>query len=86
MRLDDMSGATHEQAVRQDAVVSCSMCGIRMPGNQMVPDGGSAYGDIQWYCKDTCACTERWTSAQHQTESAGRGWMPVVVSGRHQRS
>jgi hypothetical protein len=38
------------------------MCGIRLPANQMVADGGSACADLRWYCLDTWACTERWTS------------------------
>jgi len=49
---------------RRAAVVSCWMCGIGLHYSQMVPDGGDACGDIRWYCKDTRACTERWTSAR----------------------
>jgi len=41
---------------------SCWMCGIRMPADQMVADGGSACSDLRWYCLDTWGCTERWTS------------------------
>jgi hypothetical protein len=41
---------------------SCWMCGIRMPADQMVADGGSACHDLRWYCRDTLGCTERWTS------------------------
>jgi hypothetical protein len=41
---------------------SCWMCGIRLPADQMVADGGSACLDLRWYCRDTWACTERWTS------------------------
>jgi hypothetical protein len=40
---------------------SCWMCGIRLPADQMVADGGSACLDLRWYCRDTWACTERWT-------------------------
>jgi len=58
-------------AARRPAVVPCWMCGIRLQQNQMVPDGGSACGDIRWYCKDTRACTERWTSARSQAQAAG---------------
>jgi hypothetical protein len=38
------------------------MCGIRLSADQMVADGGSACLDLRWYCRDTWACTERWTS------------------------
>ena len=57
-------------AARRPAVVSGWMCGIRLQQNQMVPDGGSACGDIRWYCEDTRACTERWTSARHEARAA----------------
>lgn len=40
---------------------ACWMCGIRLPADQMVPDGGSACLDLRWYCRDVWACTERWT-------------------------
>ena len=43
-------------------IKSCWMCGIRMPADQMVADGGSACSDLRWYCLDTWGCTERWTS------------------------
>ena len=43
-------------------VGSCWMCGIRLPVRQMVADGGSACHDVRWYCRDTWACTGRWTS------------------------
>jgi hypothetical protein len=43
-------------------VRSCWMCGIRLPADQMVADGGSACTDLRWYCLDTWGCTERWTS------------------------
>lgn len=52
-------------------VVSCWMCGIRLQQHQMLADGGSACGDIRWYCKDTRTCTERWTSAQRRSRAAG---------------
>jgi hypothetical protein len=38
------------------------MCGIRLPADQMVADGGDACHDLRWYCRDTLGCTERWTS------------------------
>jgi len=64
-------------AARRAAVVSCWLCGIGLQQSQMVPDGGSACGDIRWYCKDTRACTERWISARRQARAAraapGRG-------------
>lgn len=47
---------------RRDAVVSCWLCGISLHQNHMVPDGGSGCHDIRWYCEDTRACTQRWTS------------------------
>jgi hypothetical protein len=43
-------------------VRSCWMCGIRLPANQMMADGGSACHDVRWYCRDTWGCTRRWTS------------------------
>ena len=43
-------------------VRSCWMCGIRLSADQMMADGGSACHDVRWYCRDTWACTERWTS------------------------
>jgi hypothetical protein len=44
------------------AIKSCWICGIRMPAEHMVADGGSACADIRWYCLDMRACTERWTT------------------------
>jgi len=44
------------------AIRSCWICGIRLPAEHMVADGGSACADIRWYCRDMRACTERWTS------------------------
>ena len=43
-------------------VRSCWMCGIRLSAEHLVADGGSACADVRWYCLDTRACTERWTS------------------------
>jgi len=43
-------------------VGSCWMCGIRLSADQMMADGGSACDDVRWYCRDTRACTERWTA------------------------
>jgi hypothetical protein len=38
------------------------MCGVRLPADQMVPDGGNACADVRWYCLDTADCTHRWTT------------------------
>ena len=46
----------------QATAKSCWICGIRLPADHMVADGGSACLDLRWYCRDTWACTERWTS------------------------
>jgi hypothetical protein len=43
-------------------VRSCWMCGIRLSADQMLADGGSACADLRWYCRDTWACTARWTA------------------------
>ncbi len=43
-------------------IESCWMCGIRLPTDRMMPDGGSACPDVRWYCQDSRSCTERWTS------------------------
>lgn len=40
---------------------TCAMCGTELPVSLMVPDGGEACTDVRWYCRDTVACTERWT-------------------------
>lgn len=56
---------------RRAAVVSCWICGIGLHHSQMVPDGGDACDDIRWYCKDTRACTERWTSTRRLTRASG---------------
>jgi len=58
-------------AARRAAVVACWMCGIQLHQSQMVPDGGSACDDVRWYCRDTRACSERWTSTRRQARSAG---------------
>ena len=58
-------------AAHQAAVVSCWLCGIPLPQDQMMPDGGSACDDIRWYCRDTRACAERWTQAPRQARTAG---------------
>jgi hypothetical protein len=52
---------------------SCWMCGIRLPADQMVADGGSTCHDLRWYCQDTWACTERWTSRSASSAAIGQG-------------
>ena len=58
---------------RQANVKSCWMCGIRLSAEQMVADGGSACPDLRWYCRDTRACTERWTSRPTRPGATGEG-------------
>jgi hypothetical protein len=55
------------------AVASCWMCGIRLSAYQMVPDGGAACLDLRWYCRDTRACTQRWTSRSGRRKAINRG-------------
>jgi hypothetical protein len=43
---------------------TCTMCGTELPVSLMMPDGGEACTDVRWYCRDTVACTQRWTAAQ----------------------
>ena len=50
----------------------CWLCGIRLPVEQMVADGGSACLDLRWYCRDTWACTERWTSRPAKPAATGK--------------
>jgi hypothetical protein len=52
-------------------VVSCWLCGTRLSQYQMLPDGGSACDDVRWYCRDTRACTERWTADPYHRQGAG---------------
>jgi hypothetical protein len=47
---------------RPSQPAQCSLCGIELPLDLMVPDGGQACADIRWYCKDAKSCTERWTA------------------------
>lgn len=53
-------------------VRSCWMCGIRLSADQMVADGGRACHDLRWYCRDTWACTERWTSPSARPSLIGQ--------------
>jgi hypothetical protein len=50
--------------VRRGIVVACWLCGIRLTRDQMMSDGAGACDNVRWYCQDTEACTERWTSAR----------------------
>jgi len=43
-------------------VQPCWLCGIRLPADHMVADGGGACTDVRWYCLDKRGCTERWTA------------------------
>lgn len=63
---------------QRSAVVSCWMCGIRLHEDEMVPDGLKACTDVRWYCQDSAACTQRWTSAKHRT-LAGRAMSPEAA-------
>jgi hypothetical protein len=45
------------------AVQPCWLCGIRLPADHMMADGGSACADVRWYCLDKRGCTERWTAS-----------------------
>jgi hypothetical protein len=54
-------------------VRSCWMCGIRLSADQLVADGGSACADLRWYCRDTWACTERWTSRSARLAAPRKG-------------
>ena len=56
---------------RQARAKPCWLCGIRLPAEQMVADGGSACSDLRWYCRDTQACTERWTSRPARPPALG---------------
>lgn len=58
--------AAEDPAAQRAADTSCWMCGIRLDPDQMVPDGTRACDDIRWYCQDTWACTQRWTSGPSQ--------------------
>ncbi len=72
-------------AAQRAAIVTCWLCGIRLPNSQMVPDGGGVCADIRWYCRDIRGCTGRWPSARRPAQPAGVAGRPVVAGGRHQR-
>lgn len=56
--MDDLERLTSASAT---GIRSCWICGIRLPVERMVADGGSACADVRWYCRDMRACTQRWT-------------------------
>jgi hypothetical protein len=49
------------------------LCGIEMPTDDMIPDGGHACADVRWYCKDASACTERWTARMARSSGTASG-------------
>jgi hypothetical protein len=51
----------------------CWMCGVRLPVTQMVADGGSACGDLRWYCLNVRECTGRWTTRAAKPDSGHGG-------------
>lgn len=53
----------------QPGVEPCWLCGIRLPVTQMVADGGSACGNLRWYCLDVHQCTQRWTMSPARPDS-----------------
>jgi hypothetical protein len=63
------------------AVRTCWLCGIRLPADHMMADGGSACADVRWYCLDRRGCTERWTAraASVRQASAGAPEQPAAV-------
>jgi hypothetical protein len=54
-------------------VKSCWLCGIRLPAEQMVADGGSVCPDLRWYCRDVWACTGRWTWRLARSAATSQG-------------
>jgi hypothetical protein len=68
---DDERAPYAEDSAAAPDVVPCWLCGTRLSQYQMLPDGGSACDDVRWYCRDTRACTERWTTDPYQRYGAG---------------
>jgi hypothetical protein len=69
-----VSGRELAVSGREEAPIrSCWLCGIRLSASRMVPDGGSACRDLRWYCRDTWACTQRWTSHAARLAAARQG-------------
>ena len=62
-------------------VRSCWLCGIRLSADQMVADGGRACHDLRWYCHDTWACTERWTSRSARPSLIGQDTETSTTQG-----
>jgi hypothetical protein len=74
---DPAPAEERDHRLRPLEVAECCMCGIERPLGLLVPDGGDACADIQWYCKDVRSCTERWTTAlADRAEAAGQVAMP----------
>ncbi len=67
-------------------IESCWMCGTRLPADQLVADGGSACADVRWYCRDTRACTERWTARSSRSASLRYGPTAVPHPAARQRA
>jgi hypothetical protein len=76
LALAELAAATQPDPVRPLEVAQCSMCGITLPLDLLVPDGGQACADIRWYCQDAKSCTERWTTAR----PSARAHTPEVPS------
>jgi len=53
---------------RPSRSTQCSLCGIVLPLDLMMPDGGQACADIRWYCQDVMSCTQRWTAGLPETD------------------
>ena len=66
--MDDLERLTSASAT---GIRSCWICGIRLPAERMVADGGSACADVRWYCRDMRACTQRWTRQPADPADAG---------------
>jgi hypothetical protein len=60
-------------AQREPAAERCWMCGARLPVTQLVADGGSACGNLRWYCLDVHECTGRWTARAAGPDSGHGG-------------
>lgn len=54
-------------------VESCWLCGIRLPTERLVADGGTGCSDLRWYCRDLRGCTERWTAGLRRAAPRPRG-------------
>jgi hypothetical protein len=68
-------------------VRSCWLCGIRLSADQMVADGGGACHDLRWYCRDTWACTERWTARSARPSLIGQDTeTPTTRAGQATRT